>query len=158
MTGDAEVSHDFDFLFGDWHVEHQRRRTRLSGPDAWDRFSGEMSCRPILDGLGNADEFSVPEQGPIGATLRLFDLEARRWSIHWSSRSTGRLEPPLYGTFEGGVGLFYGDDVHAGRPIRVRFIWEALAPDSARWQQAFSPDGGSTWETNWFMVMTRRRL
>jgi hypothetical protein len=151
----SEISHDFDFLFGRWQVDHRRRRTRLGGPDAWDRSPGEMTCRPILDGLGNCDEFLVPELGPIGSTLRLFDLAAKRWSIHWSSRSTGRLEPPLHGAFQDGVGLFYGDDVHEGRPITVRFIWEAPTPHTARWQQAFSADAGTTWETNWVMELTR---
>lgn len=150
------ISHDFDFLFGSWRVEHRRRRTRLGGPEAWDELSGSMTCRPILGGLGNSDEFLVTNLGPIGSTLRLFDLAEKRWSIYWVSKRTGRLEPPVHGKFEDGVGFFYGDDVHDGRPITVRFVWEVLSSDTASWQQAFSADGGASWESNWVMALTRQ--
>ena len=51
------------------------------------------------------------------------------------------------------MGVFEADDVFDGRPIRVRFIWTRGA--KPRWEQAFSEDGGRTWETNWIMDYTR---
>jgi hypothetical protein len=33
--------------------------------------------------------------------------------------------------------------------------WTSAGPDAARWEQAFSADGGKTWETNWIMDFTR---
>ncbi|HJQ37589.1 MAG TPA: DUF1579 domain-containing protein, partial [Thermoanaerobaculia bacterium] len=50
-----------------------------------------------------------------------------------------------------GVGHFEGDDHHEGTPVRVRFTWT----QEPRWEQAFSTDGGATWETNWIMRFTR---
>ena len=44
-----------------------------------------------------------------------------------------------------------GDDTFAGRPIRVRFTWSGVTTRTPRWEQAFSADGGETWETNWVM-------
>ncbi|SHH75400.1 hypothetical protein SAMN05444521_1743 [Streptomyces sp. 3214.6] len=81
-------------------------------------------------------------------TLRLFDHESGQWSLNWSSSSTGRLFPPVVGRFDGDRGAFYGDDTHDGKDVRARFIWSGVPAVSARWEQAFSLDGGKTWLTN----------
>jgi ABC-type branched-subunit amino acid transport system ATPase component len=64
------------------------------------------------------------------------------------------LLPPTRGSaqvggFDGDVGLFYGEDVDEGRPVKVVYKWTRVGPDGARWEQAFSYDDGRTWETNW---------
>lgn len=148
--------HDFDFLHGAWTVEHRRLRARLQGVDEWDDFVGDATCRPVLDGLGNVDEIAMPALGAVGMTVRLFNPRSGLWSLHWASTVTGAFEPPVVGGFADGVGTFFGDDVHDGQPIIVRYIWDEISPTSARWQQAFSPDGGRSWETNWVMRFTRR--
>ncbi len=51
--------------------------------------------------------------------------------------------------------MFLGGDVLDGRSILVRFVWSAIEARSARWEQAFSPDGGASWETNWVMRFVR---
>jgi hypothetical protein len=156
MSDLRDGRHDFDFLHGLWRVRNERLRTRLTGSEDWDVFEAGNDCRPLLGGLGNVDEFSTAWRGGYrGLTLRLYDPRARRWSIRWANDEDGVLEPPVYGSFEHGVGTFYGDDTHDGRPVRVRFIWDGISPVTACWQQAFSVDGGATWETNWFMRMTR---
>jgi hypothetical protein len=65
------------------------------------------------------------------------------------------MEPPVVGRFEQGVGRFYADETLRGRPIRVRFIWSEITATTARWEQAFSPDAGASWEINWDMRFTR---
>jgi hypothetical protein len=53
--------------------------------------------------------------------------------------------------------LFFSDDVLRERPIRVRYTWSNITSSSARWQQAFSEDGGASWEVNWVMDLERQQ-
>lgn len=147
--------HDFDFLHGHWRVHNRRLRRRLQGCTDWERFEGTQFCQPLLDGAGNTDELRGP-MGPVGISLRFFDRAAAQWVIHWVSPQDGVLQPPVRGRFDAhGVGVFEGDDLHAGQPVRVRFTWVTRGPDAPCWAQAFSADGGRHWETNWTMHFTR---
>jgi len=156
------TAHDFDFLHGTWHVHNRRRRRVLAGDGAaaaeWYAFDGGATERPLWNGRANVEEYhaTLPDGTPLhGLALRLYEPAAAHWTIHWSNAATGTLDAPMTGTFVDGVGEFFGDDRHDGRPIRVRFRWTSEGPDAARWEQAFSADAGATWETNWIMDFTR---
>ena len=153
----APISHDFDFWFGSWKIDNRRLVARLQDCHEWEEFEATSLAWPILGGLGNMDEFLAPtwKPGYIGMTLRLFNPATRQWSITWMDSTTGTLEPPVVGTFRNGVGTFYGKDRLRGESIDVRFIWSEITTNRARWEQAFSPDGRRTWETNWIMQMRR---
>jgi hypothetical protein len=156
----ADGRADFDFLHGRWRIANRRRAAVLRGSDEWREFGSTAVVRRILHGLGNTDVISIPDLpgvGPFeGVTLRLFDPATATWRIHWAStRRPGHLDPPLSGRFDGPTGTFHGDDVHDGRPIRVRFRWDDEGAGAARWQQWFSADGGATWELNWVMAFAR---
>jgi hypothetical protein len=148
---------DFDFLHGSWRVEHRQRRERLAGCDEWIEFGGTMEVDPILGGLGNFDRnvIDLPDGRYEASTLRLFHPDTDQWSLHWIDGRDPKIDPPLYGRFEGGIGTFFGDDAFRGQPIRLRFLWQRPTPVTARWEQAFSADGGATWETNWIMEFSR---
>ena len=147
---------DFDFLHGRWQVRNERLRERLAGCTDWERFDATTTCQPLLGGLGNLETFDTDWNGGYrGIALRLYAPATRRWSIHWASDRDGELEPPVLGGFERDVGSFLGEDRHEGRLVRVRFLWTRIDADHARWEQAFSVDGGGHWETNWFMHFTR---
>lgn len=149
---------DFDFLAGDWRVRHRRLRARLVDCDAWDAFEGTCRARSVLGGAGNFDDntLDLPDGGYCAVTLRAFDPATAAWSIWWlDGRHPHRLDPPVVGRFENGVGRFFADDVLDGRPIRVRFVWNVADPAAPLWEQAFSPDAGETWETNWIMAFSR---
>jgi hypothetical protein len=149
---------DFDFYMGSWQVHHRRLVRRLAGSDEWQEFEGTSTAWPILDGAGNIDDNVL--QLPAGAyraiSLRTFDPATDRWSIWWlDGRSPGRLDPPVVGGFEDGIGTFIAEDTFDGRPILVRFLWSGITETTCRWEQAFSADGGATWEVNWIMESTR---
>ena len=148
----------FDFFIGDWRVRHRRLRRRLAGETHGDECGGTTSTRKILGGLGNLDEnvIDLPSGAYEAITLRLFDRESQTWSIYWiDGRMPGIDDNPMVGAFKDGRGLFFADDVFEGRPIRVRFIWTPQTETACRWEQAFSPDAGESWETNWVMEFER---
>jgi hypothetical protein len=149
--------HDFDFLYGRWRLAHRRLQRRLENDTQWDHFAGLSEVKPLLGGLGNVDDnvIELPSGTYRGSSLRRFDPDNRLWSIWWLDSRFPRLEPPVVGRFEQGVGSFFADDSLRGRPIRVRFIWSEITANSARWEQAFSPDGGETWEVNWINTLAR---
>lgn len=149
------AARDFDFLFGRWRIHNARLRHRLAASGDWDHFEASGECRPLLGGLGNSDSFDTDWNGGLrGMTLRLFNRASARWSLYWASDRDGVLEPPVEGGFDAGRGIFFGEARHEGRPVRLRFDWDARDPDAPRWQQAFS-DGDDRWETNWIMQFQR---
>jgi hypothetical protein len=110
-----------------------------------------------MDGAGNVDDHYLDD--PTGAyraaTFRRLDPIAGLWSIWWLDPRFPALEPPVHGRFDHGIGSFFADDTLAGRPVKVRFLWSDIEADRARWEQAFSADGGANWETNWIMNFER---
>jgi len=104
------------------------------------------------------DEFVAPDTpvGPIyGMTVRLFNPQTGQWSMNWASAKSAAFGPPTVGSFENGRGEFFDQEVFEGRSIFVRYVWSDITPDSCRWEQSFSADGGKTWETNWTMAFSR---
>ena len=147
---------DFDFLPGTWHVANRRLVDTLDPDcDEWEEFEATSEARAILGGLGNIDHFRT--EGYEGFSLRLYDPETDLWRIWWASTGRpGRLDPPVEGRFSApDRARFECDDVLEGVPIRMRFDWSEITDSRARWEQAFSFDGGETWKHNWTMVLTR---
>ncbi len=150
--------HDFDFLHGHWQITHRRLKERLCGSHEWETFGGQCHVWPVLGGAGNVDDnlLHLPAGSYRAATLRTHDANTGRWSIWWlDGRRPGRLDVPVVGRFDAGVGTFHADDLLDGRPIRVRFRWSGMQTPTPLWEQAFSADGGGTWEINWTMHFER---
>jgi hypothetical protein len=151
---------DFDWEIGTWRSTVRVLAEPLSeSADTWLQFAGTSTVRPLLDRRANVVEFVVSgSAGSINAlNMRLYEPQAQRWSLTFVNLRDGLLTPAVYGGFHNGAGKFYGDDQLAGRPIKVRFLIFRPGPDEARFEQAFSADGGTTWETNWLAVDRRTR-
>jgi hypothetical protein len=155
-----DAQKDFDWEIGTWTTKVKVRRNPLSAsaPD-WAEYEGTSVVKPLLGGRANFVELSVAGQrGRIeGGSLRLYNSKAGQWSLNYASASGGVLTAPVFGSFdERGRGTFYGQDTVDGRTILVRFIITRVSPREARFDQAYSADGGQTWEDNWNAVDTRR--
>ena len=153
----ADGQQDFDWELGVWRSDVRVLADPLSGSEEWLRFRGTTVVRPLMDGRSNVVEFDVSgKAGRIEAlNFRLYEPAADRWSSTFVNMRDGLLTPSVYGGFDDGVGEFYGRDQLDGRPIEVRFLIFRPGPDEARFEQAYSDDGGATWETNWIAVDRR---
>jgi hypothetical protein len=153
----AARAHDWDWLIGNWDVWHRRLKERLAGSTDWQEFNGKSAFWLALDGLANIDDniVELPDDIYRGLTVRTFDPATRQWSIWWVDGRTSRLDPPVLGKFDGDSGTFAGNDYLRGKPIIMRFRWLDIHSARPHWEQAFSPDGGKTWEVNWENFFTR---
>jgi hypothetical protein len=149
---------DFDWEIGAWDT-HVRVRPPFSTDEDWAEFRGGSLVHSFSDGGANIVDLDVANaSGAIrGVSLRLYNPEARQWSLHFASARDGVLTAPLYGSFENGRGMFYGQDMHEGRAVFVRFVISDITETSARFVQSYSADGGRTWIDNWVAVDRRRR-
>lgn len=149
--------HDFDFEIGTWKTRLSRRLNPLTGSNKWVEYEGTTVIRKVWNGGANLVELDVT--GPAGRieglSLRLYNPVARQWSLNFSNRQGGTLSPPTIGEFRKGRGEFFAQETLNGRAILVRFVISEITSDSCRFEQAFSDDGGKTWEVNWIATDTR---
>jgi hypothetical protein len=150
---------DFDFEIGTWKTRVRRLKRPLTGSTEWAEYEGTSVVTALSGGRANIVELDVA--GPAGriegVSLRLYNPEARQWSLNFSNHAAGTLSPPVTGGFRNGRGEFYGIETLGGRTILVRFVISDVTAGSARFEQAFSDDGGRTWEANWIATDTRLR-
>jgi len=151
-TGDA---HDFDYFVGGCTTKQRRLKARGAGSSDWEEFPATLCMSLYLGGIATVDEMYLPAKNSAGLTVRTFDVQKHQWSIYWVSSATGKLDPiPVVGGFQGDRGEFYAQDEDKHRPVKVRYQWDKIDRNHARWTQAFSYDN-QTWETNWIADFTR---
>lgn len=146
----------FDWQFGRWQVHMTRLVGPLTGSHTWrpmdgtvavDKVWGGRANLAVIDTRGSSDHLQF-------ISLRLYNPKSRQWSLNFSTRGSGILGTPMLGTFENGRGTFYSQDQLDGKPIRCRFIFSNLTSGPGSEEQAFSQDGGQTWEVNWINTAT----
>lgn len=144
---------DFAFLIGEWRIAN-----RMLHQGQWIEFPGEATVVSMLGGNASVEELRIPARNFSGLGIRLYDPAAGVWNDHWVNGQQRTMNPPQAGSFENGVGTFTADDTDGeGRTIKARGIWDRITPNSCRWYQSSSRDGGATWEDNWYMAWTRVR-
>jgi hypothetical protein len=154
---ERDGQHDFDFNFGTWKTHVSRLVHPLTGSTTWTEYQGVSVVRKVWN--GRASLFELEVEGPAGhiegVGLRLYNPTSHQWNLNWTNSSVGMLTGAMIGEFKDGRGEFYGFDTFNERSILVRNGFYEITPTSSRFEQAFSADGGKTWETNWIMTFTR---
>ena len=148
---------DFDFDIGVWKTHLKRLMHPLTGSTTWVELDGTTVVRKIWDGKANLAELETDAaSGHLQViSLRLYDPQARQWSLNTANVKVGTLGVPTVGEFKNGRGEFYDQETFNGRTILVRNVWSDISANSCRFEQAFSEDGGKTWEVNWIAFDTR---
>jgi hypothetical protein len=149
--------HDFDFEFGAWKAHVRRLKQPMTDSSSWSDYVGLSTVSKVWSGLANFGELEIDGGGSHieGLSFRLYNAASRQWSIYWASSNDGELGVPMIGGFKNGRGEFYGQDYSQGTAVLVRFVFSDIKPTSFRFEQAFSIDGGRTWQPNWLADFTR---
>lgn len=149
--------HDFDFEFGSWTTHLSRRLKPLTGSTTWVEYDGTSVVRKVWNGAANLGELEL--DGPAGhiegLSLRLYNPQSGQWGISFSNSAGGTLGPAMIGSFKDGRGEFYDQEMFNDRSIFVRFIFSDITANTFKLEQAFSDDGGKTWEANWIATFKR---
>lgn len=156
-AAERDGQHDFDPLFGSWRVHIKRRTHPLAGSNEWVEFDGTIVYKKIWDGRANFSEVEINGGGlhVEGVTVRTYNPQTHQWRLYWASSKDGILAPPQVGEFRNGRGQFFAQDTWNDKGILVRYIWSNFAKGVPHFEQAFSEDGGETWEVNWISDQTR---
>jgi hypothetical protein len=156
-TPQRDGQHDFDFEIGTWKTHLRRLLHPLTGSNTWAEYEGTTVVRKVWNGRANLVELVA--NGPAGhfegLNLRLYNPQAHQWSLNFANSSDGTLTQPTIGEFKNGRGEFFDQETLNGRAIFVRFVISDITPNSCHFEQAFSDDGGKTWEVNWVATDTR---
>jgi hypothetical protein len=148
---------DFDFFIGSWKFRNRCLREWLRGSTSWEEFEGKSVARKILGGLGHIEEVTLERASGMTEELvvRLFDPETHQWSVYEADNTNGFDPRPVIAAFKDGRIEGYSHMPWEGKYILRRVIWSEITATSFHWEQAFSADGGATWETNWIADFVR---
>jgi hypothetical protein len=151
--------HDFDFNVGVWKTHIKRLVHPLSGSTEFIELNGIVTVRKVWDGRAQLEE--IETDGPNGhwegVTLFLYNPQSHQWSQTFANSKTGVLTPPLVGTFKDGRGELFSQDSFNDRSILVRGVWSDIASNSHHFEEAYSDDGGKTWEPVFIATLTREK-
>ena len=154
---ERDGQHDFDFEIGTWKTHLRRLVHPLTGSTSWVEYEGTSVVRRVWSGRGNLVELVA--EGVAGhfqgLNLRFYNPESHQWSLNFANSNSATLSQPTIGEFKNGRGEFFDQETLSGRAILVRFVISDITPNSCHFEQAFSGDGGKTWEVNWIATDTR---
>jgi hypothetical protein len=153
----TDGARDFEFDLGNWKTHSSRLLHPLTGSHDWVELDGTTVVTKIWGGRANLAEYKA--DGASGhlelLSLRIYSPTTHQWSLNFATPTVGTLGVPGIGQFKNGRGDFYDQEVISGRAVLVRFSIWSITPMTAQSEQAFSTDGGKTWESNWINRYTR---
>ena len=146
---DDDGRHDFDFFFGSWQQANRKRvKPLVEGDTEWVEF--ESSKRGGPDPRRPREHrhvqgAAVPRQARVRRILAAA-VRARDRSLADLVGLDGRQRPARPAGASAGSATASACSSATtsidGVPVKVRFTWKDITPDSATWEQSFSFDDG----------------
>jgi hypothetical protein len=129
----------------------------LTRSTTWIEYEGTTVVRKVWNGRANLVELEADGPGGHfeGLNLRLDNPQSHQWSLNFVNSNDAIMSQPTIGEFKDGHGEFFDQEPFNGRAILVQFVISDITPNSCRFEQSFSDDGGKTWEVNWIATDTR---
>jgi hypothetical protein len=154
--------HDFDFDIGAWHTHIKRFLDPFAGDSASIELDGTVTVRKVWDGKAQLEEIEVdgPKGHWEGLSLLLYNPAAHQWSQSYANSKAGTLSSSsaTVGEFKNGSGVLIGQDSSTyDKTILVKAVWSDIKPDSHRYQEWYSDDGGATWVLSFTANLTRSK-
>jgi hypothetical protein len=151
--------HDFDFNIGTWHTHINRLVDPFASNSPSVELDGTVTVRKVWDGKAQLEEIEAdgPKGHWEGLSLFLYDPSAHQWSQTFVNSRVGTLNPGStnIGEFRDGQGMLVGQDTVNGRAILVRAVWSDIGPNSHKYEESFSDNGGVTWVRSFTAHLTR---
>lgn len=151
--------HDFDFNIGVWHTHIRRILDPFSGATKTMELNGTVTVRKVWGGRAQLEE--IEAEGPKGhwegLTLFLYNPEAHQWSQNYVDSKTGVFGTATVGSFKDGRGELFAQDTFNDRAVLLRGVWSDIKPDSHRYAEYYSSDGGRTWAPVFIADLTREK-
>ena len=163
LAADAPVhdgQHDFDFDVGAWHTHIKRVLDPFTGNSSSIELDGTVTVRKVWDGKAQLEEIEVdgPKGHWEGLSLLLYNPSAHQWSQSYANSRVGTLSSSAatVGGFKDGRGVLIGQDSTTyDKTILVKAVWSDIKPDSHRYEEWYSDDGGATWVLSFTANLTR---
>lgn len=151
--------HDFDFNIGVWHTHIRRVLDPFSGSGDALELNGTVTVRKVWEGRAQLEEIEAdgPKGHWEGLSLFLYNPQAHQWNQSFLNSKAPTLSTPLVGEFKGGRGELFGQDTFHDKAIMVRGVWSEITPNSHRYEEFYSNDGGKTWAISFDAHLTREK-
>ncbi len=156
---DGPYMENFELLEGKWDVESHSLKQRMVGQQEWLENHMETEYRILLGGLVAINDTygTFNDNDMHGIMIRTYDPDKGEWRFQWMSRGYPHLTEQVRGSFENGVGIFYGTETNQGRTFKMRFRWKMISENHAFWDQAYQDPDTQQWEINWTIDLTRKQ-
>ena len=150
-------AHDFDFNIGVWHTHIRRVLDPFSASSDVVELNGTVTIRPVWGGRARLEEIEAdgPKGHWEGLSLFLYNPQSHQWSQSFLNSKSPAMSGGLVGEFHDGRGELYAHDTFHDKSIFVRGVWSEITPNSHRYTESYSNDGGNTWFTSFDAHKTR---